>query len=72
MNNVNSGRLRFQPLCEVDHGDPGELYAVPEPAQTGLWDACVDKYVNMFHPGARWNSQKLTKIDLLLCQVSAQ
>ena len=63
MDDVNSERRRCLPFSEVDHGDTGELYAVPEPAQTGLWDACVNRWVNVFNPCAGW----ITKTRKLIC-----
>lgn len=47
MNDVNSERRRLLPLSEDDNGDPGELYAVPAAAQSGLSDACATKWVNI-------------------------
>ena len=59
MDDVNSERRRFLPLSEVDNSDPGELYAVPAPAQSGLSDAGVNKRVKMFNPCARWTIEKI-------------
>lgn len=58
MDDTNSERRRFLPLSEVDTGDPCELYAVPEPPQTGRWDAGVSKWVNVFDPCAGWTVEQ--------------